>query len=86
MVKKLGPKTLMKDIIKHTLQDNDSPHTMKSFGDIFKGRCVVGNMTGTCNHPHCKFEHEKEMLEHSATAVAEIIKAALKGAKKARGG
>ena len=75
---------MVKDAVKHVNDEDGNPHTMKMLGAIIKGRCAVGHITGKCTNTSCKFDHEKEVLDHDATAMADLIKKGLKVAKKGR--
>jgi hypothetical protein len=71
---------MVKDIVKHALQANETPHGSKTVGSIMKGRCVVGHITWMCGHKNCSFKHN-EVPDHAASAVAKLLKEGVKGAK-----
>jgi hypothetical protein len=84
-VVRIGSGKLLKDLVVFAKQANGDPHDMKTVGALLGRLCVVGNITGKCNNPRCSFDHNKEVLDSAATAVAEVVRKAVKKFKKQDG-
>ena len=75
VVEKWGREPLIKDVLNLVPHKSGQPYTFTQFCEevVGGGLCGVGQVTGSCNFPGCKYDHTNTISKASARKVCKLL-------------